>query len=57
MVKYPVNVNCNSHTFYLFIYWLDLMACRILAPLAGMEFVPPAVEPWSPSPWIAREVP
>ena len=47
----------QQHTFYLFIYWLDLMECRILVPCAGMEFVPPAVELWSPSPWIAREVP
>ena len=33
------------------------MKCRILVPCAGMEFVSPAVELWSPSPWIAREVP
>lgn len=34
------------------------MKCRILVPCAGMEFVPPAGELWSPSPWIASwEVP
>ena len=34
---------CFSFIIYLFIYFY-YKACRILAPLAGIELVPPALE-------------
>ena len=44
-------------SFYLFIYRLHHVACRILVPRPGIEPQLPIVEVWSLNHWTAREVP
>ena len=39
------------------IFWLHLMAGRILFPQTGFEPVPSAVQAWSFNYWTIREVP
>ena len=41
----------------LFVFWLCLVACRILVPQPGIEPRPSAVKAQSPNHWTAREFP
>ena len=45
-----------SMAWYLFLFWLYHVACRILGRWPGIEPVPPTMDVWSLNYWITREV-
>ena len=60
-----VSISITSYRFFVWweflrstvLFWLRLVACRILVPLLRIKPVSPALETWSLNHWTAWEVP